>query len=558
MARLPTPGSDSGSWGAILNDFLSVELNTDGTLKKASQISQAQSDATTAKSNAADAQSTAQNAQDDATTALNAANAAQSTANAAIPQTAIDTDDELTANSDDHLPSQKAVKSYVDTQVAAGTPDATASTKGKIKLAGDIGGTADVPTIPALANKVNKAGDTMTGKLIVPSLQMTGGSPATDYVMMTDNVGNATWKPVPSAPVTSVAGRTGDVVVSKSDVGLNNVDNTSDANKPVSSATQTALNLKEDKSNKGLAGGYASLDDNGTIPVSQLPNQSGSYIPITAKGVANGVAELDSNTRLPTSQLPAAIPFANLPVGTNSSTVMVGNDSRVVNAIQTSALDTDTTLAANSNTRIATQQATKTYVDNQIASGTAPDATTGSKGIVQLTGDLAGTATAPTVTAAGGLKNLTTTVSTTSATAPSSGQFLRASSNSNATWQAMPRTFGWYINSNITVGDGQGPVYRLDANAAIVAFDVNAKGPPANSATFDVQITNNPSSGFTSIFSAPPTITSGQYVGSNGTLSTTNLSAGVYIRFCVTAAGEDGLGENAAAGVTAQLRLQTR
>jgi hypothetical protein len=33
MVRLPTPGSDDGQWGDILNDYLKVELNTDGTLK---------------------------------------------------------------------------------------------------------------------------------------------------------------------------------------------------------------------------------------------------------------------------------------------------------------------------------------------------------------------------------------------------------------------------------------------------------------------------------------------------------------------------------------------
>ena len=33
MARLPTPGSDDGQWGAILNDFLDVSHNSDGTLK---------------------------------------------------------------------------------------------------------------------------------------------------------------------------------------------------------------------------------------------------------------------------------------------------------------------------------------------------------------------------------------------------------------------------------------------------------------------------------------------------------------------------------------------
>jgi len=79
-----------------------------------------------------------------------------------------------------------------------------------------------------------------------------------------------------------------------------------------------------------------------------------------------------------------------------------------------------------------------------------------------------------------------------------------------------------------------------------------------NTAQFDIQITTDPASGFTSIFSAVPTITAGQYVGTNGTLSTTNLTAGVYIRFCVIQPGGDGGGNNVAAGVTAQLRLQTR
>ena len=39
----------------------------------------------------------------------------------------------------------------------------------------------------------------------------------------------------------------GNIDLTKSDVGLGNVDNTSDANKPVSTATQTALNAKQDK-----------------------------------------------------------------------------------------------------------------------------------------------------------------------------------------------------------------------------------------------------------------------------------------------------------------------
>ena len=57
----------------------------------------------------------------------------------------------------------------------------------------------------------------------------------------------------------------------KADVGLSNVDNTSDANKPISTATQNALNLKEDKANKGVANGYASLGADAKLLPSQLP-----------------------------------------------------------------------------------------------------------------------------------------------------------------------------------------------------------------------------------------------------------------------------------------------
>ncbi len=52
----------------------------------------------------------------------------------------------------------------------------------------------------------------------------------------------ATWAQVNT--VTSVAWKTGAVILVKWDVWLSNVDNTSDVNKPVSTATQTALNWK--------------------------------------------------------------------------------------------------------------------------------------------------------------------------------------------------------------------------------------------------------------------------------------------------------------------------
>jgi hypothetical protein len=107
------------------------------------------------------------------------------------------------------FPTQSAVKTYVDAQIASATiSDADAVTKGKLQLAGDLGGTATAPTVPGLALKAPINNPTFTGTV--------GG-------------------------------------ITQSMVGLSNVDNTSDANKPVSTATQTALDLKADSSSVNAA-----------------------------------------------------------------------------------------------------------------------------------------------------------------------------------------------------------------------------------------------------------------------------------------------------------------
>lgn len=61
-----------------------------------------------------------------------------------------------------------------------------------------------------------------------------------------------------AAPVQSVSGRTGAITLSKNDVDLGSVDNTSDVNKPISSATQTALNTKAPISSPVLSLGAVS------------------------------------------------------------------------------------------------------------------------------------------------------------------------------------------------------------------------------------------------------------------------------------------------------------
>lgn len=69
------------------------------------------------------------------------------------------------------------------------------------------------------------------------------------HVLTANGTGGATFEPVGiTASVTSVNGLTGVVVLDKTHVGLGNVDNTSDLNKPISTATQTALDGKASSS----------------------------------------------------------------------------------------------------------------------------------------------------------------------------------------------------------------------------------------------------------------------------------------------------------------------
>lgn len=73
-----------------------------------------------------------------------------------------------------------------------------------------------------------------------------------------------------------------------SDVGLGNVDNTSDANKPISTATQTALNAKQNTITAGTTGDYYRGDktfqtlDKSAVGLGNVDNTSDSNKPISA------------------------------------------------------------------------------------------------------------------------------------------------------------------------------------------------------------------------------------------------------------------------------------
>lgn len=84
--------------------------------------------------------------------------------------------------------------------------------------------------------------------------------------------------------------------VTKAQVGLGNVDNTSDANKPISTATQTALNGKANTSHTHAAGDIIS----GTLAVARGGTGQTTLTPaVTTKGVRQiyaGTADMTAGT----------------------------------------------------------------------------------------------------------------------------------------------------------------------------------------------------------------------------------------------------------------------
>lgn len=103
----------------------------------------------------------------------------------------------------------------------------------------------------------------------------------TDWQLVADTPTQlASWQEhhYPASPVQTVQGRTGAVVVDKTDLGLGNVDNTSDALKPVSAATQTALDAKAPT----LVVARARITT-GNIP---LPNTAGGWQPLAGVELA--------------------------------------------------------------------------------------------------------------------------------------------------------------------------------------------------------------------------------------------------------------------------------
>jgi len=205
-----------------------------------------------------------------------------------------------------------ANKGYVDSKISSEVPNATTSVSGKIQLAGDLGGTYLLPTVPGLADKAPKNDPAFTGTV-------TGITKAMVNLANVDNTSDAN-KPVSNATLTALNAKapivspsfTGTATfedvsgISKSEVGLGSVDNTSDLAKPISTSTQTALDAKENATNKS---NDASLGQSATLYPSQyavktyVDAQVSSGAPdanVSTKGKIQLAGDLTGTAALPT------------------------------------------------------------------------------------------------------------------------------------------------------------------------------------------------------------------------------------------------------------------
>ena len=260
--------------------------------------------------------------------------------------------------SDQLYPSQKAAKSYVDNAiynaVGTGVADATTLAPGKVRLAGDLAGTANAPTVPALANKENTSNKSTNVN--------TDANSDTKY-----------------ASVKAIK-----TYVDQATQGI---------------ALQAAVDAKADK-NSPIFTGTPSLPT-GTIAVTQNGADNSTKLATTAfvqAATAAGIIDASSTTK-------GKLKLAGDLGGTAESPTVPGLALKANSADVTSSLalkedasnKSTATALGTSDALYPSQKAVKTYVDAQIASATIVDADPSTKGKIQLAGDLGGTAAAPTV-----------------------------------------------------------------------------------------------------------------------------------------------------------------
>lgn len=179
-----------------------------------------------------------------------------------------------------------------DARIAAAEGDSIASLVGGLVPTSQIPAVALTTVQVAASEAAMLALTTQAGDVVIrsdehKSYMHNGGTAGT--------MADFTLVDTPSDAVTSVNGQTGTIVLGKADIGLPSADNTSDVNKPISSATQAALDAKQATITPGTTEQYYRGDkswqtlDKSAVGLPNADNTSDADKPVsTAQAAAIG------------------------------------------------------------------------------------------------------------------------------------------------------------------------------------------------------------------------------------------------------------------------------
>lgn len=288
-------------------------------------------------------------------------------------------------------------------------------------ITGSVSNSSTTPAISLTLGAITPS-SVATGAITATTVNATGDITTTGNLTGNVAVGSLTG----ILPVAKGGTGVSDLASLKTNMGLNNVDNTSDEDKPISLDTQTALGLKVNSDLIGVANGIVPLDDDGKIELDYLPasltgdvafkgaydalandpplpvatESAGNYYITSVAGTTAGglvlsvgdwvmsngtiwskitrgseVASFNSRTGavVPTS---GDYTTTQVPEGTNLyyTEGRVNLNTTVTGKENTANKNSDGALAANSDVYFPTQKAVKTYVDMKIPAFTTADA----------------------------------------------------------------------------------------------------------------------------------------------------------------------------------------
>jgi len=304
---------------------------------------------------------------------------------------------------------QNALSTKIDiTEKAANNGVATLDGTGKIP-------SNQIPAISFSSVDVLPLASDMTALsgAVVGSIAIITGNGKNYVLSQTPASVFSNWKELISAPspVLSVNTKIGNITLTKTDIGLSNVDNTTDLLKPLSTATINALLLKEDKTNKSNDGTLAGASSTKYTTENAVKTYVDTKVPTYSSANGSNVLTVNAGGTA-TSWQPAASGGGTVTgvsvIANGGITASVGSSTSSplitlgLGAITPTSINTAGNITTTGNISTGNITATGTISAPNI-SGTTTGVNTGDQTIT-LSGDMTGSGTGAITTTIGANK----------------------------------------------------------------------------------------------------------------------------------------------------------